>query len=71
MKVVDLRPEKERNAEKNGSVPLKKPLENYAQEILALFKEKMSFNSREAKLRKIGEKMNDHDKQMYVAYRVK
>ncbi len=28
MKVVDLRPEKERNVEKNGSVPLKKPLEN-------------------------------------------
>ena len=69
MKVVDLRSEKERNTEKNASEPLKKPLENYAQEILALFEEEMSFDSREAKLRKIGEKMNDHDKQMQVAYR--
>ena len=71
MPVVDLRSSKEKNIERNSNKPLQKPLESYAQEILAVFGKGLSYNIMEPKLREIGEKMNDFDKQLQVAYRAK
>ena len=59
----------EKEAQRNASKPLQTPLESYAQEILALYEKGLPYKSLEQKLRIIGEKMNDHDKQMYVAHR--
>lgn len=69
--VVDLRTNIEKEAEKNRHKPLSKPLEGYAQEIADLYDTAMDFDEREQLVREIGKKMNDHDKQMLVAYRVK
>ena len=69
--IIDLRSNTEKDAEKIASKPLQKPLESYAQEILALFEKGLPSNTLEQELRKIGEKMDDNDEQIYVAYRAK
>ena len=69
MGFIDLRSSLEKKAEKFSSEPLPTPFEDYAQEILSLFEKGLEYNTLQTELRKIGEKMNDNNKQMYVAYR--
>lgn len=59
----------ERRAQANASNKLPEPLEGYAKEIVALFKQYPDMNKREPKLRVIGERMKNNEKQLMVAYR--
>lgn len=45
------------------------PFEGYAEEICDLFSQKMDWNDRKPKLRRIGEKMDDSNQQMLTAWR--
>lgn len=66
---VDMRSNSEKRVAAGASKALREPLEGYAKEIVKLFQTYPGMYEREPKLRAIGEKMNDNDKQMRVAYR--
>lgn len=73
-KVNDYRSETEKNAEKSASQPLEAPLEQYANDIVAAFagydgNSTASDQATKAKVRPIGEKLNDNTKQLQVFHR--
>lgn len=58
------------HAAMNSGFKLSQPLEGYAQQICSIFSKKMdSFDDIEPSLRDIGKKMNDNEKQKFVAFR--
>ena len=72
--VTDYRSETEKNAEKNAAQPLEVPLEQYANDIVNAFanydgNSVASDNATKAKVRPIGEKLNNNEKQLRVFHR--
>lgn len=67
--VYDLRSEAEKEAESEASTPLPEPLESYANQIVKLFIDYPDMDTREPKLRAIGERMDDNVQQIRVAHR--
>lgn len=73
-KVNDYRSETEKNAEKNAAQPLESELEQYANDIVNAFatydgNSVTSDNATKAKIRPIGEKLNNNEKQLRVFHR--
>lgn len=67
--VYDLRSETEKEAENKANAPLPEPLESYANQIVKLFIDYPDMDTREPKLRVIGERMDDNVQQLRVAQR--
>ena len=73
-KVNDFRSETEKQAEKDANQPLDAPLEQYANDIVNAFanyngNSVASDNATKAKVRPIGEKLNNNEKQLRVFHR--
>ena len=73
-KVNDYRSETEKNAEKNAGQPLEQDLEQYANDIVNAFanydgNSTASDNATKAKVRPIGEKLDNNEKQLRVFHR--
>ena len=72
--VMDYRSETEKNAEKNAGQSLEAPLEQYANDIVNAFanydgNSVASDNVTKAKVRTIGEELDDNEKQLRVFHR--
>ncbi len=72
--VNDFRSETEKNAEKSAGIALEEPLEQYAKDIVSAFatydgNSMASDNATKAKVRPIGEKLDNNERQLRVFHR--